>query len=344
MVQKTESKERTRTQDLLVRAKNALKRNSRMVLIATALFAGAIIAPKSCCQDKEPMVETIQCGDKKCHPSEKYALVDKEIDDKLFCKEDCCPNMDDGKCTPEDTDKCSPCYSPNDCKPVCNNDKVCDTKETVKGCSDCVDCNGKKISKKDTECKPGERFDKKSCICKAKAQAVVVQGPICGDGKCESPETINTCVEDCGHKCGSKRIAYTPECQPNSPTLVNGGCEDGKKCTSACRCKEEKKPDACSNPTQRKCIDNPDLCSAIRFGISKVSTQTEFNGQAISPIQGNKVGAKVTRCVSGAVKVEVSGDLDALQKKMVASSISRYARAVRVNDDIYMILPPTMLR
>jgi len=101
---------------------------------------------------------------------------------------------------------------------------------------------------------------------------------------------------------------------------------------------------ACSNPTQRKCIDNPDLCSAIRFGISKVSTLTEFNGRTISPIQGKEVGAKVTLCVGGAVSVQVNGDLDPLQKKMVASSIKKYARGVRVNDNIYMTLPPGKLR
>ena len=327
MAQKTQNNGRTRTQDLLQKAKNALKRNSRMVLVATALFAGAILAPRSWCPGSDKVMVEPRCGDKVCDVREKYAKREANIDDKLFCKDDCCPNMDDGKCTPEDKDKCSPCYSPKDCDPVCNHDKVCGPKETVKGCSDCVPCNGKKISKKDTECKPGERFDKKSCICKTKPQAVVVtQGPECGDGKCESPETISSCLKDCGFDCntkhGMKKVPYKPECQPNSPTLVNGGCEDGKICTSACKCKENKpKPTACTSGNDRKPHEKPRLYMAIRNGISKVSSLEEYAGRKVSKISGRKVGAKACKCTDGSVGVTIKGGLDPLQQKMVAASI-----------------------
>jgi hypothetical protein len=294
------------------------------------------------------MIETIQCKDKECHPSEKYARLDKKIDDKLFCPEDCCPNIGDDKCTSEDTNKCSPCYNPKDCDPVCNHDKVCDPKETVKGCSDCVPCNGKKISKKDTECKPGERFDRKSCECKPKKAAVVVQGPECGDGKCEKDkgETISNCVEDCGFDCntkhGVKKVPYKPECQPNSATLVNSGCEDGKTCTNACRCKENKpKPTGCTSGNDRKPYEKQRLYLAITNGISNVSTLTNFRGQSVGKIKGKTVGAKACKCTNGSVGVWLrTNDLDSLQKKMVESNVRRLVRKVKDKDDICMSVAP----
>ena len=88
--------------------------------------------------------------------------------------------------------------------------------------------------------------DGKKVQTKVATVATNKQEPVCGDGKCEEPENIETCLKDCGYPCGEKRVAKKPDC--NSMTNLTGCGRDSvcNKETCLCEKKEEPTNEECS--------------------------------------------------------------------------------------------------
>jgi hypothetical protein len=187
--------EKTRTQIMLDKAKAALKRNSKFVVATCTALAVAVVFARMSCM-AEP-----RCGDGRYQP--RYTSEYKCVADRCRDQKTGEPFKGNGKCDePEEKDPCSPCYAPEECrdnpkpkpppklsakkpekKPPkkqtnpCNFNDLCEKelKENKKNCpSDCVDCNGKTMSKYfkklPSQCSSNQIYNAVKCKCDPKPQ------------------------------------------------------------------------------------------------------------------------------------------------------------------------------
>ncbi len=166
------------------------------------------------------------CGNGKCDPGETPSNCAKDCADVGICG--------DGICQPtENIEMC-----PDDCKgsATCGNGK-CDPGETamtcIKDCPNAACCTGKgatcgTIAGCPSSC--GVCVGGKTC---SGNKCVGGTMPVCGDGKCESPETKTSCAKDCGGgggACGDGKCDAATESVDTCPA----DCGDTKtKCIYA---------------------------------------------------------------------------------------------------------------
>jgi len=176
------------------------------------------------------------CGDGKCDAAKGENCT--------ACAKDCgaCPaTCGNGKC--EGDESCVKCpLDCGKCAVLCGN-KVCDTNkgENCNICpQDCkAGCEGPVCG--DGKCESGET--EKSCAKDCKAA-----GPVCGDGKCESGETEQSCAKDCkagGPVCGDGKCeageteqSCAKDCKAGGPVCGDGKCESGEPpqcCAKDCK-------------------------------------------------------------------------------------------------------------
>jgi hypothetical protein len=146
------------------------------------------------------------CGDRTCQ--EEWESISN-------CPEDCCTDSDGDGYYSE-----SSCPGKQDCND--NNAEVYPDRDEI--CSNNIDndCDGN-IGCCDSECPCGAGYTCTGCVC--------VRDPYCGDGVCDSGETIFNCPDDCG-SCGNgicDNDENARSCPDDCIVLGDGICSLGKQ-------------------------------------------------------------------------------------------------------------------
>jgi len=162
--------------------------------------------------------------------------------------------------------------------------------------------------------------DGKKVQAKVTRVAPNMREPMCGDGKCEEPESIETCLKDCGYPCAEKRVAKKPDCNPMTNLT---GCGPDSVCNKeTCMCEKKEEPSKeCNVPKDqtKDPRDVPRYYRAAEAAIENLASQYE---------EGKKVGARVHYCMNGEIKVELLGDFPDKIKNAVKAAIAARVTAI----------------
>jgi|GEM_PF-1997940 len=248
------------------------------------------------------------CGDGKCSAADGENCGS--------CPQDCkkCVKCGDGTCNAADGEDCQTCGQDcGACKATCGDNK-CD-KDGQEDCSSCpLDCGKcvKLCGNGVCDADKGETCALCAADCKSGCQAV------CGNGKCETGESSQSCPKDCGQcdkgaccdvatktlkpkfaKCGTKALKVEFKCAAAS--LLKRTAYAGCVGTSATECKAQPTTYSWTKWTVNKKCSSGEVCDPNKKACVKVS-QGECSAGACCDVANKKLRPKRYKCGTTTVK------------------------------------------